>query len=215
MATSAPRRKRAYHHGDLRRALVAAALSLLEKKGPEAFTLREAAAAVGVTHAAAYRHFEDKTALFAAVAEEGFRQLSQRLARVAREDGSPRERLHAIAVAYVTFAMDHPAHYRVMSGPRLNEDERFPSLEAAIAEALDVVVRIIVAGQAAGALRPLAPRDMAVTVWLFGHGYAELVHRRRIAVKSPRVAVAYFERLLEPLLDGLCTKAEGRTRGRS
>lgn len=197
-------RKRGYHHGDLARALVAAALDIIVKKGPDAFTLREAAAAVGVTHGAAYRHFEDKQALLAAVAEEGYRQLGQRLAKVAAEPTTdPRARLRAHAAAYVEFALEHPAHYRVMWGPRVNEDGRFPSLEAAISDAFARMSTEIARGQEAGVFREGLARDMAIGVWVTAHGYVELVARRRLKVKSQRVAVEYFLSLFEPVVDGL------------
>jgi AcrR family transcriptional regulator len=203
---AAPRgKKRGYHHGDLSRALVAAAVAIVERKGPEGLTLREAAAAVGVTHAAAYRHFEDKTALLAAIAEDGWRSLHQALTRTlmakARE---PREQVEALACSYVEFALARPSHYRVMMGPRLNADGRFPSLEAAIGDAWTFVTAAIERGQRTGCFRPKErPRDVAIGIWVAAHGYVELVLGRRLAVKSPRVAIEYFENLLQPYLDGL------------
>jgi AcrR family transcriptional regulator len=208
-----PAKKRTYHHGDLARALVDAAVQIIERHGPDAITLRQVAASVGVTHGAAYRHFEDKAALLAAVAEEGFRALGARLREVppvARR--GHRARLLALAEAYVAYAMEHPGHYRVMSGPRINEEGRFPGLESAIQDAFQTLIGAIADGQAAGAFRPGVPRDLAISVWVSGHGFAELVHHRRIRVKSAKGAVEYFGRLLEPLLDGLCvvTDAGGR-----
>jgi AcrR family transcriptional regulator len=198
-------KKLSYHHGDLPRALVGAALELISTRGPEAFTLREVAAAVGVTHGAAYRHFEDKTALLAAVSEEGYRALSATLAQVAAKPASDaRARLRALAAAYVAFAVERPAHYRVMAGPRLNEDGRFPSLEAAISQAVDVVYAEMKRAQEEGAIRKAPPaRELAIAMWVTAHGYVELVARRRIKVKSPRVALEYFDTLFELFLDGL------------
>lgn len=196
-------KKRAYHHGDLPRALVEAALTLIEARGPEAFTLREVAASVGVTHGAAYRHFEDKSALLAAVAQEGYRSLTSRLSeRMAAMDlagegtntgntaaSSGRERVRVLAAAYVEFALEHPAQYRVMWGPRLNEDGRFPSLEAAIGKALDVVAGEMKRGQEQGVFRTTPPaRELAFGMWIAAHGYVELVARRRLKVKSQHVA---------------------------
>lgn len=203
-------RKRAYHHGDLPRALVSAALALIEKRGPEAFTLREAAAAVGVTHGAAYRHFADKNALFAAIAEEGYRSLATDIRSAIGERRGARARLTAGASAYVRFAMEHPAHYRVMSGPRLNEDGRFPALEAAIDDAFQILVAEIESGQREDVFRAGLPRDLAITIWFCAHGYTDLVLRRRIKVKSPKVAIEYFQKLLDPLLDGLSTRLAAR-----
>lgn len=198
-------KKQSYHHGDLPRALVGAALDLIETRGPEAFTLREAAASVGVTHGAAYRHFEDKTALLAAVSQERYRALAARLSEVAaRARGSPRSRVEALASAYVDFALERPAHYRVMWGARLNEDGRFPSLEAAISDAFGIVVGEMKRGQDEGVFRKTpAARELAIGMWVAAHGFVELVARRRLKVKSPEIAVEYFQTLFEPFLDGL------------
>lgn len=205
-ASRAPRKKTAYHHGDLRAALVQAALALVEEGGPEALTLREVAARVGVTHPAAYRHFEDKTALLAALAEEGYRLLGDALDTAVEGAGaprSPRERLRALASAYVGFALERPAQYRIMWGPRLNTDGRFPSLEAAISRSFDRVRGELERGQQAGAFRAGLPRDRAIGLWVIAHGYVELVARRRIKVKSREKAIEYFLTLFEPWLEGL------------
>src|SRR5512138_2569100 len=115
-ATSAarrrPRRRLVYHHGDLRRALVEAALDLVRMRGPEGFTLREAARRVGVSQTAPYRHFETKEALLAAVAEEGFRALHHRLAEAAASAGpDPLERLRAQGIASFEFYVAEPARF--------------------------------------------------------------------------------------------------------
>lgn len=196
-------KKRAYHHGDLARALVAAAVRLVEERGPD-FTVREVASATGVTHAAAYRHFEDKTAILASVAEAGYRALLERMTRAANtgiED--PRDRLRAISAACVAYALEHPAQYRVMTGPRLNEDDRFPSLEGAITDALALVVAEIERGQAAGVFRKGPAVDLALAVWIASHGYVDLVLRRRLKVKSTGVALEYADKLMTPLFDGI------------
>lgn len=96
-----------YHHGDLRAALLKAAARMLEKEGPEAISLRELARAADVSHNAPYRHFSDRRALLAALANEGYAQLAQAL------HGKPwREQ----AVAYVRFALENPERFRLMSG---------------------------------------------------------------------------------------------------
>jgi AcrR family transcriptional regulator len=207
-ARQAGARKRAYHHGDLSRALVRAALAIVDEHGPDAITLREVAAAAGVTHAAAYRHFADKTALLAAVAEEGYRQLAAHVAKSFGADvRGPKARLRTLAGTAVAWALEHPARYRVMSGPRLNEDGRFPSLEAAIAETFAFFVTELESGQKEGVFRKEPARHLAVGVWVMMHGFVDLVLRKRLAVKSTRAAVEYFEeKLFQTFLDGLKTK---------
>ncbi len=204
---AAAKKKTAYHHGDLRRALVTAATAAIEEAGEGALTLREVARRVGVTHPAAYRHFEDKTALLAAVAEEGYVVLADAIERALGAASSrPRERLRALAVAYVDFAVRSPAQYAVMWGPRFNTDGRFPSLEAAIRRVYELVAREVERGQAEGDLRPGQTRDLAIGLWVVGHGYVELVARRRIRVKSREKAIEYFLTLFEPWLDGIAVK---------
>lgn len=213
---ASPAKKRAYHHGDLARALLAATLEIIEKRGAEALTLREVAAAVGVTHGAAYRHFADKEALLAAVAEDGYRALAQKLvgARNAAAASEARQRIRALAAAYVEFAMARPAQYRVMWGPRVNEDGRFPSLETAISAAFSLVIADFERGQAEGAFRGEPARDLAIAFWVAAHGYVELVLRRRLKVKSEAVAVAYLDKLLVPFLDGLAAAPSAKRRGK-
>jgi len=179
-----------------------AALELIEEKGVEGFTLREAAAAIGVTHAAAYRHFEDKTALLAAIAERGFRDLAASLAAGITSNDSI-GRVRDFACAYVAFALDRHAEYRVMFGPRLNETGRFPALEEAISQGITIVADEIKRGQIAGAIRAGRTRDIGLSIWVFSHGYVELVHHRRVKTKNRAIALEYFETLIDPLLQGL------------
>jgi AcrR family transcriptional regulator len=102
---------RPYHHGDLRRALVDAARRLLETEGPAAMSLRAVAREAGVSPAAPYHHFKDKSELLAAVANEGWAMLSSSIMDASR--GSPGDRV-APTLAYIAFARSHPALYRIM-----------------------------------------------------------------------------------------------------
>jgi AcrR family transcriptional regulator len=197
-------RRRTYHHGDLPRALRAAAKTLVAARGADGFTLREAARVVGVNHAAAYRHFADKRALLAALAEEGYETLAARMgaavARIAEDDVVGR--LRAALAAYVRFALDEPALFGLMTGPRLNEDGRFPELERAIADASGVLEAALRGGQERGVFRRGSTTDATLALLSLAHGYAELVLTRRIHVKPARVG-EYLGTLLEPLLRGL------------
>ena len=100
-----------YHHGDLRRALVQEAATIIGARGIEALTLRAVGDSLGVSRTAMYRHFADKSDLLAAVAAEGFRRLR------ATQQGSFEE----MGRSYVRFAMANPAHYRVMFGGFVRE----------------------------------------------------------------------------------------------
>jgi AcrR family transcriptional regulator len=104
---------RPYHHGDLRRALVDAARRLLEAEGPSALSLRAVAREAGVSPAAPYHHFKDKSELLDAVAQEGWEILGEQM-RDAKASTTGMHQLTALGVAYVVFARDNPALYRVM-----------------------------------------------------------------------------------------------------
>jgi AcrR family transcriptional regulator len=110
-----PPRKSAYHHGDLRAALIRSAAALVNDRGLAGVTLREVARRAGVSHAAPYHHFSSKASLLAALAAEGFANLDAALARAeARVGADPRARLEAIGVAYVRFALAKPEMFRAM-----------------------------------------------------------------------------------------------------
>ncbi|MFJ4686394.1 TetR/AcrR family transcriptional regulator [Streptomyces sp. NPDC088789] len=107
----APEKDRPYHHGDLRRAILAAALDVIAASGPSALSLRDLSRRAGVSHAAPAYHFKDRTGLLTAIAAEGYGLLAEAL----REAGDLKE----AGVRYVRFARTHPAHFQVMFTPDL------------------------------------------------------------------------------------------------
>jgi AcrR family transcriptional regulator len=182
---AAPRRDRSegegegegkpYHHGDLRAALIQAGLAILAEEGAQALTLRAAARRAGVSHSAPYRHFADKEALLAAIAEEGFAQLADRLEQARGNAGqSPRAQLEDAGWAYVHFAVTHPDHLRVMFGSHIADPEGYPGMWAAGARAFAVLVEIIRTGQHAAALGAGDPQQLAFAAWAMVHGLALL-----------------------------------------
>src|SRR5690349_24327221 len=118
---STARRRQSYHHGDLKRALTSAALSLVAEKGPKGFTLTEAARRAGVSAAAPYRHFADKAELLASVAEQGFLALHADLTAAADAASGPKAQVNELGRAYVRWAVTHPDHYQVMFGAEINK----------------------------------------------------------------------------------------------
>ena len=146
---SSPVRKESYHHGDLRRALLDATLELVDRHGPQGFTLRAAAREAGVTPGATYHHFEDKDALVAAVAEEGFQLLHAALQTAAqRPSASPRDRARNVGVAYVLFAIKHPTRFRVMVGYGVHAGSQVRSAKSAYRLVREVLVEgLSVAGR--------------------------------------------------------------------
>jgi AcrR family transcriptional regulator len=163
-----------YHHGDLRRALVDAAFELLKEHGPRGITLREAARRAGVTHAAPYRHFADKEALLAALAEEGFLQLRSSV-EDAMEGVPAALLLEAIGVAYVRFAREQPSQFRVMFGSEMGDKRRYPGLMQADQAVFDLLCGAIRSAQEAGMLAAGNPARLGMVQWSMLHGVAALV----------------------------------------
>lgn len=172
-----PRRKRAgqYHHGDLRRALLEQALRTIETSGPEGLTLRGVGAALGVSRTALYRHFADKEALLAGVASEGFRLLREALLVAWERDGRGAAGFEAMGGAYLRFAIDHPAHYRVMFGRFVESGHRDPGLESEAESAFGALADALATLQRDGLARPDDLLLQARFVWALTHGIAMLV----------------------------------------
>lgn len=174
-------RSRPYHHGDLRTALIQAGLAILAEEGAQALTLRAAARRAGVSHNAPYRHFADKEALLAAIAEEGFDELANRLEEArARSRPSAQAQLEETGWTYVWFALTHPGHLHVMFGSLISDPQTYPGLRSAGARAFTVLVEILQAGQAKGAVIAGNPRQLAFGAWAMVHGLALLLIDRQV-----------------------------------
>jgi len=171
-----PRRKRAgqYHHGDLRRALIDAALRTIDRHGVEGLTLRGVGEALGVSRTALYRHFSDKQALIAAVAREGFRTFRLALVEAWERHGRGRAGFEAMGDAYLRFAIDHAAHYRVMFGRVVESGARDPELIEEGQGAFRALVDALTEGQRQGWVRKDDPMMLAAFVWSVTHGIAML-----------------------------------------
>jgi AcrR family transcriptional regulator len=179
VAASKRRRKaRGYHHGDLKAALLESAIGILQRQGLEALTLRAVARAAGVSQAAPYRHFADRRALVAAVAEEGFRGLQKAMLdemQLLGASGAPRAGLKQVAVAYVRFGLANPAVYRVMFGPEVAITDDLPALRETGRGVLAFVAEGIRRVQSAGLIGPGDPWLMAVATWATLHGLVMLI----------------------------------------
>jgi len=192
-----------YHHGNLPAALRNVAKELIAERGLERFTLREVARRIGVTHVAAYRHYVDRRALLAAVAENGFHQLRRRLEGARKKTPAAlAPRLRAILAAYLHFCWDEPALTAVMFGPRLSREGEFPRLEAAVMESLGIIVQTITALAPRHALRRRSARDLGLALWTFVHGFSTLSYDKA-AYPSARKAAGAFDDMLTPMLVGM------------
>ena len=131
----------AYQHGDLREALIDAGVKLLMEGGADALSLRGAAQLAGVSHAAPYRHYKDKDALIAAIAERGFRLLTAKMRSHLEASGARKadRKLVALGVGYVMFGMEHPAYLQLIFGGFRSRTDMPPELAAAGAQAYSVL----------------------------------------------------------------------------
>ena len=161
--------KQPYHHGDLRAALLKAALLLIDRHGVKGFSLKDAAALAGVSTAAPYRHFADKEALLDALQGEGFALFNAALADAFARGDTPSSKIMEMGVAYVLFALHHTAHFRVMfglaGGPGTEPDTSRASGFLLLVEAVAALLP-----EAGPELR----NDYVIAAWSLVHGFAWL-----------------------------------------
>lgn len=165
-----------YHHGNLKEALIEETARIVREEGIDAVSMRSLSDRLDVSRSAAYRHFDGKSALFAKVAKKGFRGLRERLRRVRAEssdnDGPP-DQLMSMGQAYVNFALDNPASYRLMFQWNWSEEE-FEELSRVGESTFQELISVMEDGQADGSFRSGSPEEMAFSTWGLVHGIALL-----------------------------------------
>ena len=176
------RRRTTYHHGNLREALLEAALRLIAEVGPEGFTLREVARRAGVSHNAPYRHFRDREEVLAAVAAEGFRELDLAM-RGAAYGEDPLKRLKRAGLAYVEFALRRPEHFAVMFDAPVSKDRSGESTRAS-EEAFGTLMNLVKSCQENGRLGSGNTMDLALLAWTMVHGIAKLAVAGRLPYRG-------------------------------
>lgn len=164
-----------YHHGNLRQALIDAALELIRSDGAAALSLRALARRAKVSTAAPYRHFASRDAVLATLAEEGFRGLSAAIRAATAEHDDPIERLCAAGVAYVRYATAHRAHYSVMFSPELVDRSAYPEMAAAAADSFSLLLGAITECQQADLVIDHDPHRLALVAWSTVHGLSALI----------------------------------------
>ncbi|MFJ7238851.1 TetR/AcrR family transcriptional regulator [Streptomyces olivaceus] len=156
--------ERSYHHGDLRRAVLTAALDVIATEGPAALSLRDLARRAGVSHAAPAHHFKDRAGLLTAIATEGYGFLSAALGEA--------EDLRDLGVRYVGFAAAHPAHFQIMFRPELLRPDDSELLAAR--RQTRSMLRTAVEG------RGEDPAVSFMAAWSMAHGFATLLLSRNL-----------------------------------
>lgn len=204
-AAARPRRRtpapKPYHHGDLRRVLIDAALKLVGEGGAEAVSVREAARRAGVSPGAPFRHFPSRDALMNAVAEEAQRRFRAEieLALAGAPAGDPLGRFRRLGLAYMRWAMKNPAHFEIISSRRFFDHDRSIGVSRDNAELIELTERMLAEAFAQGQLRSPDLKRVQIAGRALVYGFA----RMNIDGHLPRWGVAgnEAERTAEGILD--------------
>jgi AcrR family transcriptional regulator len=173
LAQSHDQEIRRYHHGDLSRALVQAGRRILEGEGPQALSLRAVAREAGVSPAAPYHHFKDKSDLLEAIAKEGWMELGAAVAKARAQAPDARAAMTNIGVAYVCFARDNPALYRTMYDAACDRSTMGDHVKEADSGWVHVREALIDAGADPDDEREL--QLATIGAWCAAHGVAEMI----------------------------------------
>jgi len=191
--------KNSHHHGNLRKALIDAGVELLREGGPDALSIRKAAARAGVSHAAPAHHFARLEDFKFAVIAQGFREFARSMENeienlTASQSLDPRSRILAACRGYIRFAQKNPSMFQLMfsgSGSQFDNDE----LDQAAAAAYTVLARI----SAAVVPGPTGPMGVEAFIWSLVHGFASLSLANRMGFETDEQAIRQFEALFPDL----------------
>lgn len=204
------KKKKSYHHGDLRQSLIYAAVEIIAEREQAEFTLRELARRLNVTHAATYHHFKDKEDLLAAVAEDGFVALLSHLqAAVNKCEGESQLMIMRIlGAAYIEFAVENAAHFRVMYQRDYSHDpDRFAAtLEASNKQRQFVLEQLEKTAQT-GVYREMPEEEFSAATWSLLHGLAMLIINGLLIVPEGQTVFEYSTRITRHLYVGLASDA--------
>ena len=203
--------ERPYHHGDLRQAIVKAALEILRETQSLEFSLRELARRAGVSHNAPYKHFADKRALLAAISAAGFEMLSECMAREMARHRGPREQLFAMLRTYIDNGVENPALYGLMFGRHLSgPDHSRPAIELAEGDKTKALLAGVISAGGLGRAIPKGPRSerqiagAILACWSLVHGLTMLLADGLVGPRKKSGALS--DSLLQGILDGLAAE---------
>ncbi len=186
-------------HEDVRSAVLGAAIRLIGEGGLAKLSMREVARAAGVSHQAPYHYFEDRESILAALCEEGFTILADRLEKGRDPSETPIARFTALARIYVEFAFDHPAMFRLMFRPDFVDIQRFPTAKACGDRAFVQLYSAVQDCIDAGLFPGRSQQGLVVLGWSLAHGLACLLLDGPLAMKVPDAALAQETVIAETL----------------
>jgi len=199
-----------YHHGDLRRVLIDAALQLVGEGGAEAVSVREAARRAGVSPGAPFRHFPSRDALMQAVAEEAQRRFRAEIeaALAGAAPGDPLGRFRCLGLAYLRWAMRNPTHFEIISSRRFFDHDRAVAISSDNAELIALTERTLAEAAAAGQLRPVDLKQVQIAGRALVYGFARMNidgHFPRWGVAGPE-AEQTAEAILDLFIEGIAKR---------
>jgi AcrR family transcriptional regulator len=200
-----------YHHGDLRRVLIDAALQLVGEGGAEAVSVREAARRAGVSPGAPFRHFPSRDALMAAVAEEAQRRFRAEIeaALATADPGDPLGRFRCLGLAYLRWAMRNPTHFEIISSRRLFDHDRAVAVSRDNAELIELTERTLADAFAAGQLRQVDLKQVQIAGRALVYGFARMNidgHFPRWGVAGPD-AEQTAEAIIDLFIEGIARRS--------
>ncbi len=199
MTTTTPRKRAAtkpaapYHHGNLPKALLAATIAIIEERGVEHVSVREAARRAGASPAAPFRHFANKTALLTAVAEQAMERLKSAVdtAVAATAQAAPLARLEALGAAYLTWALQNPTHFQIISSRSLIDIGASETIGPANDAIRTLMARLLAEAQADGTCNPdLDIQQVVLMTRAFGYGLARMAIDGHMAEWHPAEPVS-------------------------
>jgi AcrR family transcriptional regulator len=203
----ASEKKDKYHHGELRQATIDTAIQIVAERGIEALTLREVSQRIGVSRMAPYRHFENKSALLAAVAEEGFAMMYRYLQQTLTESPpEPLPRLQKLGIAYISFATSQPTHYRLMFGSLAVDRSIYPELHSTAAKNYNLLLQSVRECQEAGSICNDNPQEIAQMLWSLTHGLSMLIIDGQLDNKGTGTILEMATFMTKKTLEGLIIK---------
>jgi AcrR family transcriptional regulator len=198
-----------YHHGDLRSTLIRVSLSIIEKEGLAALTLRRAAKESGVSHAAPYAHFRDLNDLLAAIKEEGFRDLLKIVANAAKKHPPGVAQFSAIAKTYLKFAIQHPATFEIMFHKPLGSEPSFPYTYIDTGRQIFTIATEALAGMLPKGVSKKDIQHRTIASWSAIHGICSLWVGQTLQIIGASEVSPSLEKMADDVIELLAVTIAG------